>query len=109
MNKPVTTEKPVMVEVSLDGPELTEYDDDKTLIEFIDELTEVLDTVPEAHRKEAMIKCSGEYTTYTHIKYDRPETDEEKGNRLAREATKRSENERRDREQLAKLKARYEN
>lgn len=102
------TERPtVTTKVEVNGPELTEYGD-QTLVQFIDELTELLDKIPEAHRGQATIRGSGEYNIYTYIEYERPETDEEKDNRLVREARARADNEKRDREQLAKLKARYE-
>jgi hypothetical protein len=103
-----TTEKPVTTKVELDGPELTEYDDDTTLMDFIEELTDVLNQIPEEYRKQAMIRGGGEYSTCTYVNYERPENDEEQQRRLAREAVRRIENETRDREQLARLKARYE-
>jgi len=99
--------KPDTTKVQVEGPELNEYAE-QTLMQFIEELTELLDKIPAAHRDQATIRGSGEYTTYTYVEYDRPETDEEKDNRLEREARMRTENEKRDREQLAKLKARYE-
>jgi hypothetical protein len=101
--------EPLTTRIELDGPELTDYDDGTKLVAYIDDLTEILDKIPEPHKKEATIRASGEYTIYTYIKYDRPETEEEKHMRLAREATARAMNERKDREQLARLKARYEN
>lgn len=98
--------KPVTTRVELDGPELDDYSD-KTLVAFIEDLMEVFEKIPEAHRKEATIRGNGN-GTYTYIEYERSETDEEKDRRLSREATARSEKERKDKEQLARLKARYE-
>ena len=95
------------MKITLYGPDLGN-DTDKTLSSFIDELTETLNKIPETYRGLATISCGSDWDMYTYVEYERPETDEEKHYRLERDSRSRVENEKRDRELLAKLKAQYE-
>lgn len=96
------------IKVEVDGPQLTEYDDDTNFIEFIQELTKVLDRIPKAYQEHATIRCYGEYSHDTCITYERPETDQEKENRLRNDDIYNAEKEKKEMQQLAKLKAKYE-
>lgn len=99
--------KPVIKSIEIEGPGLDDSSD-TTLVAFIEELTKVLEIIPEAYKHVASISVYADYNINTYIKYTRPETDEEKNNRFVLESSARYANEIREKEQLARLKAKYE-
>jgi hypothetical protein len=89
-------------------------DFDMPLHEFVEELQDLLDSVPEQWRPAVRIefdRYGSDYdTSYGEltVHYERPETDDELSARLESEALSTQDKENRERWELARLKAKYE-
>ena len=84
----------------------------ESLPNFIERMNDLLDEIPEEYREKSEIEittCSsyGDYIVDMSVYFDRPETDEERGERLAHEAATKELNLLRERELFEALKLKY--
>ena len=104
-----------MVRVGLNSPVDPEDYIDKPLAQVIAELTDLLNSIPSEYRGSAKFELNqwgdqwGDHGKAGHeIYYERPETNEEAKNRIAKVEARKEARENRERANLAALKAKYE-